>query len=1312
MNPLTDGAVSSHRGARAAWILAIFALPGLFAACSESKKTVLAESAPPVDEDGPPPDDGRDTDGDGLTDHQEFVGWDITVDFEGYGSASAVSRRVTSDPLSRDTDGDGLSDRVEHRLRTDPRSADTDGDGLDDRDEVRVWRTKPASVDTDGDARGPRGDLPPNPLLFDKNEWRVVGTSPTLADTDGDGRTDCEEFDDPVRNPLVAEMPSAEIAIVGDIDLRLNVQYAEELSRTREYGSRIEKNSSLVREKSKSKTSGWSLESSVSPSFEAGSESEGEGDKKSKKKQNKKSVGLGVTGGYSSETTETTTVTSSRSVTREFMRFQSDSEVRTETATSGSIAVGVSVSNPTPIAYQLENFGLTVLLRSPEPGDEGPQQFKTLAVLRPDVPSVVLAPGEATDPILVGSDDVNVDRVKEFMANPDALVFRPTEFSLRDGEGRDFDFLVETTLPRTAIVEIDYGDGTVEFYRVATNVRRGPRGRYLGITIREALEKILRIDFATTAVEFPDPEIEGATRTERVLTRLGGRAGAAYGGVGGPGVGDLGDFQIPSAAWIVRHEVADPAFAGDDVFDFADLTLRAGDEIRLIYLVDADDDGLASRDEELFGTSDEGRDLDGDGVPDGFDTDQDGLDDRTEIEGWIVNAPELDLASPRYVRSDPRLADTDGDGLTDFEEMALLGPDGLEVLDENGNIVRLDPTNADTDGDGILDDDELFVRDEAAGVYRACHIHAARVLRVVPDGVPCADPSDPQAGRTWDKALNLRCALDLAGSGARSADCTDDVAEIWCRSGQYGDLVDSAISGAVYGGFSGTEEKRGARNSDPLTNDSVLVPLNPVVLLDSGGTLDGFRIERTGRSSPAVWLLTDSLPPRQVVLRNLLVLGSPENSGVTSAAVEVLFGARPDVLFEDCLFAGNRNGTAIDPDMVSRDHLVNDRFGGAVRITESGRYVFERCQFVANEAATFGGAVYVGQGTTSSPPPLDVTVDFRECMFSGNVSWFEGGAIWAGNMRSDGGSVRINVASCEFDGNVANLHGGGLALFNAQANVINSTFQGNRADDTVPKKDLSPWTLTDPLAELPFLRGNFRFGGAVMNRSGRLFMTNTTLTKNIVFHGHNGDSRYPSLGAGAVAHVVGVRGSVVPGIGPGYTRMANCVLWGNVIDNLRLGAISDRQKSQAHELSRETTAEWDLKSPDHFAITDSVIQALTRVDRPGPWPSMNISADPSFLDFELYVDAELGSPGPENERASSEPYLSDLRFNEDSPCIDIGDLTVDIDIHRPGVQLLTSKDLDWYPGPVDKDGNPSIQPRLSGGRPKVDLGAFEYQPPE
>ena len=87
---------------------------------------------------------------------------------------------------STDTDGDGLSDREEFYFGldgylTDPTSIDTDGDGLDDYQEWSIFGTDPTTNDTDSDNFTDDIDIFP----FDSTEW---------IDTDGDGVGDNSDY--------------------------------------------------------------------------------------------------------------------------------------------------------------------------------------------------------------------------------------------------------------------------------------------------------------------------------------------------------------------------------------------------------------------------------------------------------------------------------------------------------------------------------------------------------------------------------------------------------------------------------------------------------------------------------------------------------------------------------------------------------------------------------------------------------------------------------------------------------------------------------------------------------------------------------------------------------------------------------------------------------------------------------------------------------------------------------------------------------------------------------------------------------------
>ncbi|NOX58830.1 MAG: hypothetical protein GXP29_08235 [Planctomycetes bacterium] len=624
-----------------------------------------------------PPDDGVDSDSDGRTDVEELQGYEIAVDFFGFGpgnnGGNLVRRTVFSDPNVADTDHDGLRDRDEALAGTDPRDPDTDRDGWGDLKEVAVELTSPVSVDTDGDARGPDGNLPPNSSLFDPAERVEVfdsqgglfygGTSPLLDDTDGDGVTDYDEFANPIRSPLLADIPQVKVDFVGELTMTLDISLAQGNSVTQgtQYGL-VESEGSTG---TSSNESTWenSLEVSQSLELSAGYQAGPTGGGSVEV-----SVGASATQGFTEGGSTSWSEASTQEVQNSFLEIQEESATKEQTINGGSVTAGIRIINEGNVAFTLKNLLLTASLIDQTARDG----LRAIASLRPGVGNVTLSAFDQTGVLAVQTDvgRIGAQQIIALMADPSALLIDIATFDLLDAEGRSFAFLNDITNARTATLILDQGlDRPIERYRVATEVARNSDGTAAGITIGEVLTKILEIPFEmeprTGSV---DPDFPNGVR---VLTKVRDRELTV----------DLGIVDDPTddnalAFWAVLGTFAD---AGDQSIHFDDLVLKAGDTIMLVYTEDRDDDGVFKREEFMYGSSD-----------DDSDSDNDTLDDFLEIRtGWdiFVSGNHPQLSGLKHVFPDPTQDNVDQDQLTDPQEMAA----------------GTDPKNPDTDGDGLND---------------------------------------------------------------------------------------------------------------------------------------------------------------------------------------------------------------------------------------------------------------------------------------------------------------------------------------------------------------------------------------------------------------------------------------------------------------------------------------------------------------------------------------------------------------------------------------------------------------------------------
>ena len=336
--------------------------------------------------EGTPPDGPQiDSDCDGLSDAAEQRGWVVTV----VNTDGTVGRsEVTSDPgdpaascadnlASQDTDGDGLDDYNERIYVTNPRSTDTDADALDDNRELNEIYSEPSQQDTDGDGLG------------DGLEVDFFGTSPLTEDTDGDQFDDGDEVTTQNRNPLVADLPSFDMQVVGDVQLDLDVRFTAESSS----GSRVletrSSEASLTTDSSRTSSFGSShaTEWFINAGAKVGVEYE--------PPLSFKFTGeVSVEGGYKESTTTSFSSESVRA-TQQAQASSRSSESETELGETvtrevvgATMAIALEFESLGDIAFTVDNLEVTAMLVDPR----DPSSFVPVATLLPAGSGVITLP--------------------------------------------------------------------------------------------------------------------------------------------------------------------------------------------------------------------------------------------------------------------------------------------------------------------------------------------------------------------------------------------------------------------------------------------------------------------------------------------------------------------------------------------------------------------------------------------------------------------------------------------------------------------------------------------------------------------------------------------------------------------------------------------------------------------------------------------------------------------------------------------------------------------------------------------------------
>lgn len=494
------------------------------------------------------------------------------------------------------------------------------------------------NLDSDGDG------------LTDVDEITLHGTSPAVADTDGDGFSDHDEvvdkaFDPDTAiaqfNPRVADVPELTIELVSAPAIA--VTYTESSGTARTVGTERTQSTSSASTKSWGGSNSHSVEMTHTAGVEVGIEHE-----------------FGLLGGttisgslsyeFSHATTNEQTVTWSDEQMNE--NSNALAEIESVEASEGTevdggyVQMAARLRNDGHIAFAVEGITLAAYTRNPQdPTEVSPMGTLTFldAGNAAVFPKTAIRPGESLPPATFNLD-LDLGTTKDLLADSSNLVIAAATGSLTGTDGVDFGHAATSIHARTAQVIIDYGvDRPTESYRVAvaTNLDRPL------VSARAVFEDYLRIPFQTGQSAWRHGNESESRESLEGLTR----------------VRNVAMSDEDSSYWIVTHTHSTENGSGTmtethnlilEAYDFESITLAKGDVLHLVLVKDRDRDGLGERSELLHGTD-----------PLDPDSDDDGLSDSREVNGWLMMRAEGDAVA---VNSDPLRADTDGDELDDWVE--------------------------------------------------------------------------------------------------------------------------------------------------------------------------------------------------------------------------------------------------------------------------------------------------------------------------------------------------------------------------------------------------------------------------------------------------------------------------------------------------------------------------------------------------------------------------------------------------------------------------------------------------------------------
>jgi predicted outer membrane repeat protein len=178
-------------------------------------------------------------------------------------------------------------------------------------------------------------------------------------------------------------------------------------------------------------------------------------------------------------------------------------------------------------------------------------------------------------------------------------------------------------------------------------------------------------------------------------------------------------------------------------------------------------------------------------------------------------------------------------------------------------------------------------------------------------------------------------------------------------------------------------------------------------------------------SGGAVWVENGTVIVEDSVFEGNATPTGATYAGEGGALALVNVPQSPGSIVRRCRFTGNRS-----------------KLGGAVFVHGDPGIRLSHCTFDTNVASVQGGACWAGISSSAVDVPESFDVD--DCLFAGNTTAGEGGAICA-NTFTSGAFLRMRIASSTFSGNTASRGGAVAAAAGAPLLLANSIFWGDAA---------------------------------------------------------------------------------------------------------------------------------------------------------------------------------------------------------------------------------------------------------------------------